>query len=56
MGLPTSKRWVEEGGGRLSIRSAVGRGTTVRVELPTRPPRLVSVELEAAEAAAGSLY
>jgi signal transduction histidine kinase len=44
MGLPTSKRWVEEGGGRLSIRSAVGRGTTVRVELPTRPPRRTALE------------
>lgn len=34
LGLPSSKRWVEELGGRLELSSEEGRGTRVRVHLP----------------------
>jgi signal transduction histidine kinase len=34
LGLPTTKRWVEEIGGKLSISSKAGEGTTVRIVLP----------------------
>jgi two-component system, NtrC family, sensor kinase len=37
LGLPSSKRWVEELGGELSIESTEGEGTRVRVELPLTP-------------------
>ena len=35
LGLAIAKRYVEETGGRLSITSIVGRGTTVRIWLPS---------------------
>jgi len=35
LGLAIAKRYVEETGGRLSISSVVGRGTTVRIWLPS---------------------
>ena len=35
LGLAIAKRYVEEAGGRLDITSALGRGTTVRIWLPT---------------------
>jgi signal transduction histidine kinase len=38
LGLPICKRIVESHGGTLTIDSAAGRGTTVRVELPHRQP------------------
>jgi PAS domain S-box-containing protein len=34
IGLPISRRLVEVQGGHLSVESEVGRGTTVRIELP----------------------
>lgn len=34
LGLPVSKRAIEEIGGTLDIESEVGRGTTVRVDIP----------------------
>jgi signal transduction histidine kinase len=34
LGLPLSKRWVEEIGGRLALASTEGEGTTVEVLLP----------------------
>jgi signal transduction histidine kinase/tRNA A-37 threonylcarbamoyl transferase component Bud32 len=34
LGLPLSKRWVEEIGGRLELTSSEGEGTTVEVTLP----------------------
>lgn len=37
LGLPVSKRTVEELGGELRVDSTVGTGTTVRVGLPARP-------------------
>ncbi len=35
LGLPLSRRFVENHGGELSIQSEVGTGTTVRIWLPT---------------------
>jgi signal transduction histidine kinase len=35
LGLAIAKRYVEEAGGRLDITSTVGRGTTVRIWLPS---------------------
>ena len=35
LGLAIAKRYVEQNGGRLEIRSTPGAGTTVRVRLPT---------------------
>ena len=35
LGLAIAKRYVEETGGRLSISSVVGQGTTVRLWLPS---------------------
>ena len=34
LGLPSSKRWVEELGGALAVTSAPGEGTTVEIRLP----------------------
>lgn len=34
LGLPFSKRWVEEADGELSVDSEIGRGTKVRIALP----------------------
>tara|TARA_B100000949_G_C13990798_1_gene329060 strand:+ start:181 stop:480 length:300 start_codon:yes stop_codon:yes gene_type:complete len=34
MGLPVSKRTIEELGGSLSLESSEGEGTTVKVKLP----------------------
>jgi polar amino acid transport system substrate-binding protein len=34
LGLPLSKQYVEENGGRLEIRSAIGEGTVVAMEFP----------------------
>jgi len=34
LGLAIAKRFVEETGGRLAIRSTVGRGTTISIWLP----------------------
>ena len=38
LGLAICKRIVQEHGGTLAVESAVGRGTTVRIELPRRGP------------------
>src|SRR5207248_1282059 len=35
LGLAIAKRYVEEAGGRLDITSTLGRGTTVRIWLPS---------------------
>jgi signal transduction histidine kinase/HAMP domain-containing protein len=45
LGLPLSKLFAELHGGRLTIESAVGRGTTVTVTLPvaTRVPRRLAL-------------
>ncbi len=37
LGLSICRRLVEEGGGSISIESAAGTGTTVRLTLPTAP-------------------
>ena len=37
LGLPSSKRWVEELGGHLEVQSEPGQGTRVRLELPLLP-------------------
>ena len=34
LGLPSSKRWVEEIGGSIDVSSVAGKGTTVAVRLP----------------------
>jgi signal transduction histidine kinase len=34
LGLPSSKRWVEEIGGSIDVSSTVGAGTTVAIRLP----------------------
>jgi signal transduction histidine kinase len=34
LGLPTTKRLIEEHGGRVEVRSEVGRGSDFRVVLP----------------------
>ncbi len=39
LGLPTTRKIIEAHGGRISLASAVGRGTKFTVELPL-PPRL----------------
>jgi signal transduction histidine kinase len=38
LGLPTSRRLIEEHGGRLSVRSEVGKGSDFTVVLPRTPP------------------
>ncbi len=38
LGLPTSRRLIEEHGGRISVRSEVGRGSDFVVVLPVEPP------------------
>jgi len=38
LGLPTSKLTVDELGGEISIESSPGRGTSVRLRLPVKPP------------------
>jgi signal transduction histidine kinase len=38
LGLPVSKKIVQEHGGRIVVESEVGRGSTFRVELPLRRP------------------
>jgi signal transduction histidine kinase len=38
LGLPTARRLIEEHGGTLTVESAVGRGTTFVVSLPSSPP------------------
>jgi signal transduction histidine kinase len=43
LGLAIARAAVERRGGQLSITSALGRGTTVRVTLPRRPPRPASL-------------
>jgi len=37
LGLAIAKRFVEQNGGTLEIRSAVGRGTTVGIRFPSAP-------------------
>ena len=37
LGLPSSKRWVEELGGTLEVESQQGQGTRIRIELPSQP-------------------
>jgi signal transduction histidine kinase len=41
LGLAIAKRYVEEAGGRLDIASTVGRGTTVRIWLPSASGNVV---------------
>lgn len=41
IGLAGTKAIVEQHGGRISVESTVGRGTTVAVHLPPRPPTSV---------------
>lgn len=41
LGLPTSKRLVEEHGGRIEVRSEVGRGSDFTVVLPAQPPERI---------------
>jgi signal transduction histidine kinase len=36
LGLPTAKSIIDGHGGEISIDSEVGKGTTVRISLPTR--------------------
>lgn len=38
LGLPTSKRLIEEHGGRIEVQSEVGRGSDFAVVLPAQPP------------------
>jgi len=38
LGLPTSRRLIEEHGGRIEIRSEPGKGTDIAVTLPRVPP------------------
>ena len=38
LGLPICSKIVETHGGRLTIRSAPGKGTEVTVDLPRQPP------------------
>jgi signal transduction histidine kinase len=45
-GLAICRRFVEAHGGRISVDSAVGEGTTVRVDLPlflNKKPEIVAV-------------
>lgn len=42
LGLPTSKLTVDELGGEISIESSPGRGTSVRLRLPVKPPSSAS--------------
>jgi signal transduction histidine kinase len=44
LGLPLAKRLIELHGGRMTIESAPGRGTTVRVTVP--PERVVPCPLD----------
>ncbi|HYL22622.1 MAG TPA: ATP-binding protein [Gemmatimonadales bacterium] len=50
LGLAIAKRYVEETGGRLSITSVVGRGTTVRIWLPSAGDAAPAPALPAAPA------
>ena len=43
LGLPTARRTIEAHGGRIAVRSALGRGTQFTLEFPM-PPRLTSDE------------
>jgi signal transduction histidine kinase len=37
LGLPTTRRIIEEHNGHISVQSEPGRGTTFRVDLPLAP-------------------
>ncbi len=37
LGLAIARRIIEEHGGRISVESAVGKGTTVRLQVPRKP-------------------
>lgn len=38
LGLPTSRRLIEEHGGRIDVQSVLGQGSTFTVVLPLQPP------------------
>lgn len=46
LGLPTSRRIIEEHGGTITVHSDVGRGTDFVVTLPTDVPAAVPVETD----------
>ncbi|MEM3356302.1 MAG: HAMP domain-containing sensor histidine kinase, partial [Candidatus Bathyarchaeia archaeon] len=37
LGLPICKRFVEAHGGHISVKSAIGKGTTFKVTIPIEP-------------------
>lgn len=53
LGLPTSRRFIEEHDGSITVQSDVGRGTAVEVILPISGPAASTVVGEGAEEGAG---
>ncbi len=56
LGLPIAMRLVELHGGRLMVESVQGRGTTIRVTLPSAPRPLASDPGDGAVAVRGGLH